>query len=97
MTKTIEQARREAFEAWYVQHAIAAGVKTTITDMAGMRGKDGEYRGYPVLHGKWIGYSAALDSLYVELPPKYTGHDGYGIYDAIDIQEAIHAAGVKTK
>lgn len=57
-----------------------------------------------IVHGAWLGFNAALDSVVVELPHRYSdscteiSEQSHAYNDAFDrCKEAIHAAGVKTK
>lgn len=69
MTNEIQQARRAAFEAWYVTDCFDnAQITITQQEVSELRGYHGDYRERAALHGKWIGFNAALDSLCIELP-----------------------------
>lgn len=100
MTKTIGQARREAFEAKYpVPYYITWNV-----DRGGyysIHRDSTRKRGAENYDAKWQGYNAALDSLCVVLPEmqiQVTDSDeGIRIYWPHEVIEAIHAAGVKTR
>lgn len=99
---SIEEQRRKAFEEWYVQDCLhEAAIVITVDEIAGLRGKYGDYRERAALHGKWVGWNAALDSVCVELPESFRGDDGatgvYDVFDAEEARKAIHAAGIKTK
>lgn len=105
MTNETQQARRAAFEAWYVTDcADNAQITITQEEVSKLRGKHGDYRERAALHGKWVGFNAALDSLVIELPNRYsdacaeTSPLSRAYNDAFDrCRDAIHAAGVKTR
>ena len=56
MTDKIQQARREAFEAWTKREHGNLDLR-----------KDGEYFD-DLTHGAWLGFNAALDCVVIELP-----------------------------
>lgn len=82
MTKTIEQARRAAFESFAIE---AFGPGSLELD------GDGSYF-WESTRNAFDFWRAALDSLCIELP-----FETYGCMAASEVIEAIHAAGVKTR
>lgn len=87
----IMEVRRKGFEEWYAQDCKAnAGFDITVEKIDEWRGEFGDYRERAALHGKWVGWNAALDSVCVELPnhpdPRigYSDH-GYGISQGINL------------
>jgi hypothetical protein len=57
----------------------------------------GDHYKYGDIDDMWRGFSLALDSVVVELPKSYQNHLDEDVFDADDVIEAIHAAGVRTK
>lgn len=65
--KTIEQTRRELFEAQMVSSLIAEGYNLDGASCVIMRRGDGSYSSVRV-SGAWQGFNAALDAVVIELP-----------------------------
>ena len=66
---TVEEKRRELFEAWYVTDCLnVAQITITQQRISDLRGPHGDYRERAALHGKWVGFNAALDAVEIELP-----------------------------
>lgn len=97
MTKTIEQARREAFEAlfpvpeWVEFHGAfySGGESDTALELV-------------MINIRWSCYNAAMDSLCITLPlaaPNYMddSEESCFLSGVHACREAIHAAGVKTR
>ncbi len=94
---SIEEKRREAFEAWAKLHGL-----DRIGKIAGYTGRVADH---PAMGGYWHGWNAALDSVEIELP---TPEESYGSmgegmgdpwlsYDMDAVKAAIEACGLKVK
>ncbi len=96
---SIEEKRREAFEAWYAkQFNIKTGRTLDPAELERLRGEEGNYRGYPSLRGKWEVWNAALDSVEIELPTERdVSHDEKAVRTIEDCRAAIEACGLKVK
>ena len=97
---------RKKFEAWFIQKANKdTGMCMSMADIAGQRGTKGDYDSYGYLHGCWVGWQASRECLVIELPEPRVARgygeqvaEALGFNDAINYcEEAIHAAGAKTK
>lgn len=93
------QARRKLFEEWYVADVREnTGFEITVKEVEKRRGDKGDYIDYPAMHGKWVGFNGALDSVVVQMPNRfdYSNPDAAGaaIYDTAT---AIKAAGVRVR
>lgn len=53
---------REGFENWYIEHAKEFNIKLTPKDVEALRGDSGDYIERAALHGKWIGWLAAMQT-----------------------------------
>lgn len=73
--KTVEETRRELFEAWAVREQESI-----------KRHQDG-YFDYHT-HGAWIGFNAALDAVEIELPSPISGHntDANGFVNPVAVE-----------
>lgn len=60
MTKTVEEVRRAAFEAWYV-------TQPSYTEGDALQMSDGQYW-YIGTRKAWAGFNAALDAVEIQLP-----------------------------
>lgn len=92
---SLEDKRRDGFEAWYCEdfyrlHGFPA------RHIEAMRGESGDYIAHPALHGKWIGWNAALDSVVIELPDEWTTNVGRMLTPPA-VRSAIESAGLKVK
>jgi hypothetical protein len=84
----LTEIRRPGFEAEYAKK---------YGKQPGRWGMDqGKYR---MEHAEvaWWGYNAALDSVVVELPPKFEDVTGLFSYDADEVLLRLNAAGIKIK
>lgn len=103
---TIEEKRRELFEASMAKELIAEGYQPASVPSVLARGSDGEYQTIRMA-GAWLGFNAALDAVVIELPRAFNMEpgDGPGVYpmedpdgDWINVNEAravLEAAGLK--
>ena len=105
---SIEEKRREKFEAWYAkQFNIETGRALDPAELERLRGEEGNYRGHPSLRGKWEGWNAALDSVVIDMPsfrevrmgrPQEVTQYDSGVNHGIEIcTDAIEACGLKVK
>jgi hypothetical protein len=60
-------------------------------------GWQGDHYKYGDIDDMWRGFNLALDSVVVELPPKFEDVTGLFSYDADEVLLRLSAAGVKTK
>lgn len=93
---SIEQKRRELFEAWAATNQwLAASEEELRLDEF-----DGGFMGIEV-HSAWVGFQAALDLVEIELPNGFTHHGGSDftayVMDADQVVEAIESTGLGIK
>lgn len=90
MTKTVEEVRRAAFEAWYV-------TQPSYTDGDAMQMSDGQYW-YIGTRKAWAGFNAGLDAVEIELPLSREIVDEGGwlndVLDADEVRAAIEQTGL---
>lgn len=88
MIMTIENKRRELFEAWALTCAwLGLGDEPE---------RDGTGYAECETHTAWIAFNAALDAVVIELPPMTNnGFDGF--YPAYGVKKAIESTGLGLK
>ena len=97
--KTIEETRRELFEARMLATFAAEGYTGHSLVSLMERGSIGQYYSNRVA-GAWEGFNAALDAVVIELPsiecagPSY---DSYLAMNADDVRDAIKATNLGLK
>lgn len=73
--KTIEQTRRELFEAAYKAQVEGTCAGAFVPDVFSRNMSDGAYMISPV-QCAWWGFNAAMDAVVIELPPLNNSHIG---------------------
>ena len=104
MTKSIQQSRRELFEAWYVADALKnSGFSIPPGEVQRRRCVNGDYADYPGMHGKWLGFNGALDALVITLPETFVYwcqsicEDSDPVMDAEEVRAAIESLSLGVK
>lgn len=99
---SIQEQRRAAFEDWYVASALANCPELTedhTRDAVKHYRGEGDYAGNSSMRDAWWGWSAALDSVVIELPDssEVVGDYSREVYRHArdEFIEAIEAAGLK--
>lgn len=90
---SIEDKRREGFEAWYAQSWGHDDKETSLSTF--MLDERGQYL-YGHVHESFVIWNAALDRVAVELPSVHM-FKGFSYHETESVIEAIEAAGLKVK
>lgn len=80
---------REEFEAWSANHDYLGGVELD-------RAVSGNYADVDMQHA-WDSWQASRETLVIEMPKEDLNIDYPSYVSLSEVEDAIHAAGVKTK
>lgn len=87
---------REEFEQTAIESLVAEGYSVRSAVEVMERGSDGEYRSVR-FNGSWWAWQASRECLVIDLPKEDLNIDYSGYVSLNEVEESIHAAGVKTK
>ncbi|AXH75206.1 MAG: hypothetical protein [Caudoviricetes sp.] len=90
---SIQERRRKAFEAWYSQSWGHDDTETSLATF--MLDEQGQYL-YGHVHESFVVWSAALDSVEIELPGLFI-QQPEKLYPTRWLLDAIESAGLKVK